>query len=40
MTGRDNVRFVARIYGAHVGQVERFVLRIPRSWAAPMTCRW
>lgn len=25
MTGRDNVRFVARIYGANVGQVERFV---------------
>lgn len=25
MTGRDNVRFVARVYGAHVGQVERFV---------------
>jgi len=25
MTGRDNVRFVARIYGANVPQVERFV---------------
>lgn len=25
MTGRDNVRFVARVYGADVGQVERFV---------------
>lgn len=25
MTGRDNVRFIARIYGANVGQVERFV---------------
>lgn len=25
MTGRDNVRFAARIYGADVGQVERFV---------------
>lgn len=25
MTGRDNVRFVARVYGAHVAQVERFV---------------
>ncbi|QVQ28051.1 ABC transporter ATP-binding protein [Achromobacter deleyi] len=25
MTGRDNVRFVARIYGANVAQVERFV---------------
>ncbi|OZI41220.1 sugar ABC transporter ATP-binding protein [Bordetella genomosp. 5] len=25
MTGRDNVRFVARVYGCDVGEVERFV---------------
>lgn len=39
MTGRDNVRFVARVYGCDVGEVERFVYdfsELGRAYALPV----